>query len=489
MTEEIFDCCIIGAGVVGCAIARRLAQFQLKTAVIEKGPDVCCGTSKANSGIVHAGYAAQPGTLKAKFNAAGNPLFDQVCHELSVPFARIGTFVVAITDDGIKVLEKLYQRGQENKIPKLQIITDTQKIRQMEPSLTPNVTGVLYAPTGGIVSPYDLTIGLAENAYVNGVQFFFNSEVVGIDIKERYKVIQTRSKEIKTHFILNAAGVHADEISRMVGLDYFTITPRKGEYILLDKKCIELNHVLFPIPTPISKGIVVSITMEGHIFLGPNAETIEDKEDKSTTTEGLNEIIEGARKLVPDIPVNEAIVTYAGLRAVSDNNDFIIEPTKVEGFINVAGIQSPGLTASLAIAEYIVELLENLGVKLSVKPNFNPIREIPPRFATLSNEERHQLILRNPDYGHIICRCEYVTEAEIKAAIHRPLGATTLDGVKFRTRAQMGRCHGGFCTNRILEILSRELQVPIEQISKKGPKSELIVGKTKDLWRITVEGN
>ncbi|MFX1297393.1 MAG: NAD(P)/FAD-dependent oxidoreductase [Promethearchaeota archaeon] len=489
MNNEIFDCCIIGAGVIGCAIARRLAQFQLKIVVIEKGADVCSGTSKANSGIIHAGYAAEPGTLKARFNAVGNPLFDQVCYDLKVPFKRIGTFVVAITDKGIKKLEKLKQRGYKNNIPHLQIIEDKIQIKKMEPLLTNKVTGILYAPTGGVISPYDLTIGLAENANINGVQFLFNSEVISIEIKENYKIIRTISKEIKTKILINAAGVHAADISRMVGLDYFNIIPRKGEYILLDKKSIELNHVLFPIPTSISKGIVVSPTCEKHVFIGPNAQDIEEKEDKSTTTEGILEIIENGKKLIPDLPINQAIVTYAGLRAVSNTNDFIIEPTKVDGFINVAGIQSPGLSASLAIANHVIKILKEIEIKLSPNLKFNPIREVPPRFATSSNKVRNELILNNSDYGKVICRCENVTKAEIKTAIYRSLGATTLDGVKFRTRAQMGRCHGGFCTNRLLKILSEELNLPIEQISKKGSKSELIIGKTKDIRRIILEGN
>jgi len=489
MSDTIFDCCIIGAGVIGSAIARQLAKYQINLIVVEKGADVCSGTSKANSGIVHAGYAAKPGTLKAKFNALGNTLFDQVCQELKVPFERNGTFVVAVAEDNVKMLEELYQRGITNGIPNLEIITDKNRIKNMEPSITDEVSSVLFAPTGGIISPYDLTIGLAENAYSNGVQFQFNSEVTKIDVKENYKSIQTIYNEIKAKVVINAAGVYADAISRMAGLDYFSITPRKGEYILLDKKSIELNRVLFPIPTSISKGIVVSPTYEKHIFLGPNAQEVNDKDEKSTTTEGFLEIIKGGRKLIPNLPINQAIVTYAGLRAVSNTNDFIIEPTKVEGFINVAGIQSPGLSASLAIAERVIEIINEIGTELAPNPSFNPIREIPPRFATSSNETRHQLISQNPEYGNIICRCEHVSEAEVKAAIHRPLGATTLDGIKFRTRLGMGRCHGGFCTNRVLKILSEELDLPVEDISKKGPSSELVVGKTKDLQRAKVEGN
>jgi glycerol-3-phosphate dehydrogenase len=487
MSQMIFDCCIIGAGVVGCAIARQLAQYQLKTIVIERGADVCSGTSKANSGIIHAGYDATPGSLKAKLNVAGNPLFDRACTDLKVPYARLGTFVVAVTDEGINDLEKLKQKGIKNGVPKLEVISDRNRIKKMEPKLTDTATGVLFAPTGGIVSPYDLTIGLAENANVNDVEFLLNSEVISIDIKENYKELTTSTKKIQTKIIINVAGVYADKISAMVGLDYFTIHPRRGQYVLLDKKTVELNYVLFPLPTKVSKGIVVAPTTEKHVYLGPNAQDITDKEDKSTTTEGLLEIIDGGRKLIPDLPLQQAIVTYAGLRAVSNTDDFIIEPTKVEGFINVAGIQSPGLSSCLAIAEYVVQILKQIGVKLIPNPKFNPIREKPPRFAVLSNEARQKLIERIPDYGNIICRCEYVSEAEVKAAIHRPLGATTLDGVKFRTRAQMGRCHGGFCTSRILKILAEELECPMEKITKRGPKTELVIGKTKDLRRIPPE--
>ena len=487
MNQAIFDCVIIGAGVVGCAIARQLAQYQLKTIVIERGVDVCSGTSKANSGIIHAGYDATPGSLKAKLNVSGNPFFDRACADLKVPYARLGTFVVAVTDEGISDLEKLKQKGIKNGVPKLEVISDRNRIKKMEPKLTDKATGVLFAPTGGIVSPYDLTIGLAENANVNGVEFLFNSEVTNINIKENYKELQTSTKSIRAKVIINAAGVYADKISAMIGLDYFSIHPRRGQYVLLDKKMVDLNHVLFPLPTKVSKGIVVSPTTEKHVYLGPNAQDIPDKEDKSTTTEGLLEIIEGGRKLIPDLPLQQAIVTYAGLRAVSNTDDFIIEPTKVNGFINVAGIQSPGLSSCLAIAEYVVQILKQIGIKLVPNPKFNPIREKPPRFAVLSNDARQELIQKIPEYGNIICRCEHISEAEVKAAIHRPLGAKTLDGVKFRTRAQMGRCHGGFCTSRLLKILTEELKCPIEEITKRGPKTELIIGKTKDLRRIPHE--
>ncbi len=483
MSDPIYDCCIIGAGVIGCAIARELSQYDLKTIVVEKGADVCSGTSKANSGIVHAGYGAKPGSFKAKYNVASNPLFDQVCADLKVPFARLGTLVVAVSDEQIDDLEKLYEQGQKNGVPNLDIVQDQKLIKKLEPNLGNKVTGVLHAPTGGIVSPYELSIGLGENANYNMVDFRFNSEVTAIDVRENYKLIETISGTIRAYNIINAAGVYSDKISQMVGLNYFKITPRKGEYVLIDKNIVKLSKVLFPVPTPVSKGIVVSPTMHGHLFLGPNAQDTDERDDLSTTTEGILEIIEGGKILIPNLPLNQSIVTYAGLRAVADTNDFIIESTKVDGFVNVAGIQSPGLTASLAIAKRVVEILEEIGLNLKPNPEFSPIRTIPPRFAALSNKEREKLIENNPDWGTIICRCEHVTKAEVRASIDRPLGAKTLDGVKFRTRAQMGRCHGGFCTSRLLHILSEELQIPIEKVTKRGPDTELIIGKTKDLRR------
>ncbi|MHA1385281.1 MAG: NAD(P)/FAD-dependent oxidoreductase [Candidatus Helarchaeota archaeon] len=473
-----WDVVVIGAGVIGCTIARNLSKYSLKSLVIEKDADVCCGTSKANSGIVHGGYDAKPGTLKAKFNVAGNPLFDQICNDLKVPFRRCGSFVVSTDDSGIERLEKLYERGVQNGV-KTEIITDKKKIKEMEPSLTENANGVLFSPTAGIVSPYDLTIASAENANINGVEFKFNSEVKDIKIKESKKIILTDKEQIETDYIINAAGVYADKISKMVGLDYFEIVPRRGEYVLFDKETIPLNRPLFPLPTKESKGILAAPTLHGHVFFGPNAINIEEKEDISTTAEGLEEIISGGLKLLPSINLRNIITNFAGLRAVSDNNDFIIEETKIKGFINVAGIQSPGLASSLAIANEVIEILKNSGLKLPENKSFNPIREKPVAIHTLSHEEKDALIKKDDRYGKIVCRCEHVSEGEVIDAIHRPIGAKTLDGIKFRTRAGMGRCQAGFCTARTVKILSDELKIAIEQVSKSGPGSELFISRTK----------
>ncbi|MFX1452718.1 MAG: NAD(P)/FAD-dependent oxidoreductase [Promethearchaeota archaeon] len=473
-----WDVIVIGAGVIGCSIARNLSKYSLKTLIIEKYSDVCSGTSKGNSGIVHAGYAAEPGTLKAKFNVIANPLFDQLCRDLKVEFNRCGTFVVSTEDSGIKQLKELQSRGEKNGV-KTEIILDKQRIKKMEPNLTNEANGVLYAPTGGIVSPYGLTIAFAENANMNGVEFRFNSEVKNIEIKESSKEIITKGENFQTDYVINAAGVYADEISKMVGLDYFKISPRKGEYVLFDKETLKLNRPLFPLPTKKSKGILAAPTLHKHIFFGPDAVDVEDKADISTTTEGLEEIIAGGLKLLPNINLRKIITNFAGLRAVSDTNDFIIEETKIKGFINVAGIQSPGLTASLGIADHVIDILKNSGLELAEKASFNPYRERPIIITNLPNEKKHELIKMDPNYGNIVCRCEHVSQAEVIDAIRRPVGAITLDGIKFRTRAGMGRCQAGFCTARTVKILSEELNIPIEEVSKKGPGSELFISKTK----------
>ncbi|MHA1974032.1 MAG: NAD(P)/FAD-dependent oxidoreductase [Candidatus Hodarchaeales archaeon] len=476
----MYNVTIIGSGVTGTSIARSLSRFKLKVLVLEKEADVCFGTTKANSGVVHAGYAATPGTMKAKFNLLGNPMYTELCKELVVPFKRNGTFVVALEDDDIDQLEELHEKGKKNGV-ETEIITKRKRIFEYEPNLSPKTKAILFAPTGGIVSPYELTIALAENSYTNGVEFRFNSEVQNIETHEDYFIIKTQQEQIKTKIVVNAAGLFADKIAGMVGVNEYTIHPRRGEYVLFEKDCIEINHVLFPLPTPTSKGILASPTIHGHPFLGPNALDIEDKEAKDTTSQGINEIIDGGLRLIPNLPLNKSITTFAGLRAVSSTNDFIIGESKVENFINAAGIQSPGLTAAPAIGRHIAELIaEKLNAKTNTK--FNPRRENPPvQFHQLSQVEQDRLIHQDPNYAHIICRCELVTKAEILDAIHRPLGARTLDGIKFRTRARMGRCQGSFCTFRIMKILEEELGLKPEEITKKGGQSFMVIGSTKDL--------
>ena len=477
----IYDVIIIGGGVIGCTIARTLSKYDIKVALLEKEADVASGTTKANSGVVHAGYAAEREYIKRDLCIKGNKMYTQAAEELNFPFQRIGSFVVALEDNQIKDLERQRKEGTQDGVLGLELILDKEKIKYMEPNITDDVVGVLHAPSAGLVSPYELTFALAENAAMNGVKFFLNQKVRRIKHQNYVYTIKTKTKEFRGNNVINAAGLYAAKISKLVGLDYFDIMPRKGEYILFDRNAMHLNKILFPIPTKISKGILVCPTLHGNTFVGPNAQNITDKKDTSTTEAGLKEILEGARKLLPNLPLRASIRNFAGLRAVPDSYDFIIDNTDVYGFINVAGILSPGLTSCFAIAEKVEGFLELLGLELNIKEDYNPIRPKPERFKDFSKEELDKKIQEDPAWGNIICRCETIPEKEIINAIHSPVGATNLDGVKFRCRPGMGRCQGGFCRPRVMEILARELNIPYEKITKKGEYTRILVGKTKEI--------
>lgn len=475
-----YDIAIIGGGVIGCSIARWVSKYRLKTILIEKHADVATETTKGNSAIIHAGYASSEGSLQSEMNVKGNPMFDQLQKEINFDFKRVGSFVVAFNDEDMKDLQKEQNQADKRNIPS-EIITDIKRIKIMEPNIADNVKAVLYAPSAGIIWPFGLTIGLAENAYDNGVDLLFSSPVTEIQQKSNGFIIQAGQKQLNAKVIINAAGVYADEIARMVGADNFTITPRKGEYILMDRNAIPVNHILFPIPTPVSKGILVCPTIEGHTFIGPNSNAQNDKEDVSTTSAGLNEIIRGGRKLLPSIPLRKAIANFAGLRAVSDRDgDFIIEASEVENFINVAGICSPGLSSCLAIADLVTDIVKNhTTLSFGEKDSWNPIRFPQQRLKDMNEDTLAQAIKNRPEWGRVICRCETVTEAEIIDAIHRPIGATTLDMIKVRLRPRMGRCNGGFCTPKLLKILSRELDKLVTEIPKNDEGSEMVTDRTK----------
>ena len=477
----IYDVVIIGGGVIGCCIARTLSKYDLKIALLEKDADISMGTTKANSGVIHAGYAADRQFVKRHLSIYGNKLYTQAYRELNFPFSRIGSFVVAVDDSQIKELEDERKKGIQDGVPNMELILDKQRIKHMEPALTDDVVGVLHAPTAGLASPYELTFALAENAAMNGVKFFRNSEVVKIKHTDYTFTVRTFGDQFKCTNLINAAGLQAANISKMLGLDYFEIMPRKGEYILFDRNAMHLNKILFPIPTVVSKGILVCPTLHGNTFVGPNAQNLTDIEDISTTEAGLKEILEGAKKMVPNLPLRASIRNFAGLRAVPNTKDFIIDNTDVYGFINIAGILSPGLTSCFAIAEKVEEFLELLGVVMNVKEDYNPIRHRPERFKDLSKEELDNKIQEDPNWGKIICRCEMIPEKEILDAIHAPVGAKTVDGVKFRCRPGMGRCQGGFCRPRVIEILSRELKLNYEEITKKGEDTNFLMCHTKDM--------
>lgn len=475
-----YDISIIGAGVAGALIARELSRYDLKVCIVDKDADVAMGTSKANSAIVHAGYDAKPGSLKAKLNVEGNALMSQVTKELDVPFKPIGSFVLAFNKEDMHEIEKLYDNGIENGVPHIKIITGDEA-RKMEPHISQEVIGALYAPTAGIVCPYELTLAATENAVANGVQLILECFVKDIVREADTYILKTTKGDIRSTYVINAAGVYSDDLARMIEDDTVSIMPRRGEYLLLDKRQGNVvNTVIFQPPSNMGKGVLVTPTVDGNLLIGPTAENIEDKEDISTTKMGLSKVIEGARKSVPACQARDVITSFAGLRATSSRGDFIIDESKVaRGFVHVAGIESPGLSAAPAIATYVVKLLEKMGVPMIQKVVHDAIRQPVIRFRELSREEQGKVIRENPLYGNIICRCETVTEGEIVDAISRPAGATNVDGVKRRTRAGMGRCQGGFCAPRVVDILARELHIEKDEVTKMGGHSQILVGKTK----------
>ena len=476
----MYDVIIIGAGVSGSASARELSRYKLNVCVLEREEDVCCGTSKANSGIVHAGFDAANGSLMAKLNVRGNQMMEQLSKDLDFAFKKNGSLVVCLSEDDMPKLQELYDRGVANGVKKLSILNRSQ-LKELEPNISDEAYAALYAPTAGIVCPFNLNIALAENACINGVEFKFNTEVQ--DLKKAGDIweVHTSQGVFRTKCVVNAAGVYADKFHNMVSEDKIHITPRRGDYCLLDKTAGDhVSHTIFSLPGKFGKGILVSPTVHGNLLIGPTALDIEDKEGTNTTREGLDEVIGKAGMNVKDIPMRKVITSFAGLRAHEDAHEFIIrELPGAEGFIDCAGIESPGLTSCPAIGEMVSGIIRD---KLNPEenPDFIATRKGVLAPETLSKEERIALIKENPAYGIIICRCEMITEGEILDAIHRPLGAKSLDGVKRRTRAGMGRCQSGFCSPRTMEILAKELNMDMFDITKSGGNSNIIVGMNKD---------
>jgi glycerol-3-phosphate dehydrogenase len=475
----MYDVIIIGSGVIGAAVARELSKYDLKVAVLEKSSDAANGGStKANSGIVHAGYDAKEGSLKAKLNVLGNKMYDELCSQMDVKFKRNGSLVIAFDDEEVKEVKKLYERGIKNGVEGLEI-WDRERILKEEPNINKTVISALYAPTAGIVSPFEFAIALSEVANSNGVEFKFNTCVKNIYKENDIFVIETNNGIYNSKFIVNAAGIHSDEINDMLHGEKFKILPRRGEYCLYDKVCGDLvNMTIFQTPTEKGKGILVSPTIHGNMFVGPNAVDIDEREDVSTTQDGLDEVLQGAKKSVSSISSRNIITSFTGIRSRTDKDDFIINVPE-RGAVNAAGIESPGLSSSPAIAVMVLQLLKKEGLSLVKNNNFNPYRKNTKLFLEMNEEEREAALKTNPSYGRIICRCESITEGDIINAIKRPIGAKTIDGVKKRVRAGMGRCQGGFCMPRVLDILSRELGIPKEAVEKSDVGSFILTGKTK----------
>ena len=476
----MYDVVVIGAGVTGCAVARELSRKKYRIAVLERESDVCEGTSKANSGIVHAGYDAKTGTLKQKLNVLGNEKMEQLSRDLDFPFKRNGSLVLLFDEARRPDLEELLERGRANGVKDLRIL-EREECLELEPNLSDKVVAALYAPTGGIVCPFGLTIALAENAAVNGAEFFLNTEVQNIEkISGGYR-IRTNAETFEASVVVNAAGVYADKFHNMVSEQKIHITARRGEYCLMDKNVGDtVSSTLFQLPGAYGKGILVTPTVHGNLLVGPTAVDIEDKEGNNTTADGLAEALQKAGNSIKAVPTRKIITSFAGLRAHEDGGDFIIEEVKdAPGFVDVAGIESPGLTAAPAIGEYVAGIVAGI-VSAEDKEDFVSTRKGIPNMALADDKEKHELIKQNPAYANVICRCEMVTEGEILEAIHRPLGATTLDGIKRRTRAGMGRCQSGFCAPKTVEILARELQVDMSEITKRGSDSKFLTGVNKE---------
>ena len=462
------DVIIIGAGVSGCAVARELSRYELDICVLEKESDVCEGTSKANSGIVHGGFDAKPGTLKAKLNVLGNQMMDEMAEKLDFPFRRNGAMVVCQSKEEMAVLEELMERGKKNGVEGMEMLSRSQALL-LEPNLADTVYAAIHIPSSGIVCPFEMNLAYAENAVQNGVQFHLETEVKQIEKMENGFRVLTDKGMFETRFLINAAGVYADIFHNMVSREKIHITPRRGEYCLLDKNAGNLvERTIFQIPTPKGKGVLVTPTVHGNLLIGPTAADITDKEGTETTSDGLEEVMKKCTKSVKNIPKRQIITSFAGLRAHEDDGDFIIQEVKdAKGFIDVAGIESPGLSSVPAIGVYVRDIMAGL-TELCEKKKYCEHRKRITHISELSREEQNGLIQENPAYGQIVCRCEGVTMGEILDAIHRPLGATTLDGIKRRTRAGMGRCQAGFCTPKNMELLAEELHLELKDIRKTG---------------------
>ncbi|MBR3271189.1 MAG: NAD(P)/FAD-dependent oxidoreductase [Clostridia bacterium] len=479
----MFDVVVIGAGVVGCAIARELSKYDIEVVVVDKEDDVCCGTSKANSAIIHAGFDAAHGSLMAEMNVRGSEMMEQLSKDLDFSYDRCGSLVVCLSEDDLPRLQALYENGVANGVKGLEII-DRARLKEMEPNVSDEAVAALWAPTGAIVCPFEMTLAFAEVAALNGAKFLMNAEVMDISYERGAYTVYTPRGCLMAGAVVNAAGVNADLISRKAARTEYKITPRRGDYYLLDHTAQGfVKHTVFQLPGKFGKGVLVTPTVHGNILVGPTAIDVDNREGTNTTAAGLAEVAKKAGLSVKNLPLRQTITSFAGLRAHERGHEFIIEESR-PGFIDCVGIESPGLSSAPAIAERAAALLQ-ARFEWDEKPHYIKTRKgiLDPK--KLTEEEWNQLILEKPAYGQIICRCESVTEGQILDAIHRPVPAYSIDAIKRRVRAGMGRCQGGFCSPRVMEILAREWHMPLWEVGKSGPFATLITDATKDAYRET----
>ncbi len=475
-----YDIAIIGAGVVGGLVARSLSAYDARICIIDKHIDMAMGASGANSGIVHAGYDATPGSMKAKFNIEGTAMMPGICRLLGVSYKNSGSLVLAFNSEDEKQLQKLYENGIAGGVKGMKLLSK-ETVLKMEPLLNPKITKALHAPTAGVVSPYKLNIAAIENAVVNGTEFLRETQVLGITGNKGDFTLSTNKGDIFAAVVINCAGIYADDIAKMAGDGFFTLTPRKGEYLLFDRSEGGLvENVVFQPPSEKGKGVLVMTTVDGNILIGPDANIVESKEDSQTHADSLDYVYKTAIKTCSGLNLKKVITSFAGLRATPDTGDFIIgESKKIPGFFNVAGIESPGLSSAPAIGEYVAEIVSGSLGGLAKKENFKPGLDTHEFFRDMDLNEKENIMQDNPDYGMIVCRCENVTKAEVLDSIRRPAGARTVDGVKRRTRAGMGRCQGGFCLPAVVEILSKELGIEKEEVQKGDSGSNILVERNR----------
>ena len=474
----MLDFIVIGAGVVGGMVARELTKYRASVAIVEAKGDVAMGATRANSAIVHAGFDAKEGSLKARLNVRGSELMESVAKDLGVKYKRCGSLVVGFNDEDRKTLLSLVKRGEVNGVRGVRLV-EGDELRSLEKNLGEGVTSALYAPTGAIICPYELCMAAVGNAMDNGAELYLDFPVEKIKKVDTGYAVYSGERVLYAKYVINCAGINSDTVARMVGDDSFTVHPRRGEYMLLDRECGELvSHTIFRCPSKMGKGILVTPTVDGNLLLGPTAEDIDDKTDTATTAKGLSAVREKAGEQVTGVNFGKVITSFTGIRAVGSTGDFIINIK--DGFVNCAGIESPGLSAAPAIAEYVIELLENEGVSFEKNEGFFGTRRPMHYFKELDREGKNALIARSPEYAHIICRCEGVSEGEILEAIRTNPRPRDLDGVKRRTRASMGRCQGGFCSPYIVELLARELGIDYLDVTKSGGSSYINLARTKE---------